>query len=627
MWRDPWPVLGISPTGDQTEIRRAYARRLKVTNPEDDAEAFQALREAYERALSVAQHWRPEDDDQDEDDAYDDAYDGEEYDLDSIAPDAEITIDGPPSAPVAEGTPSSWNPPAPAGPWGAAQDVGDHVSGDELAHLNRTLAALAEVVQASEVDRDAARQALRAVLESPAMDSMEIREQAEQRIAAMILNSGVGGAVLIDPSARAFGWEGDRLGSASPWGAAVLERRQDLSFMWSARSSASDSHGAWKALTEKPVGARLWWNRLTLGLPAQVRNMLERIYGEHRSLIGELDPDALAWWRQRLDAPWFGPAMVWTAVVAPLILTPMLAATNLFGEEDRRAFALAYPAALVGVLALLMSALGLGRLQGIWRESRGYVAPAWEVLGWAPLSLAAMAGAALAPQAAWAAGAVGVVAAVWSILVAEPRYRTEMESVVWSFPARWFPYIQFPFNAPTWLVRTFGLVTLAFFWICLAETTAPSAWPGIGAVVAPAVAAGVAFIAGHDRLESAWRELSRRVRITACALGALGLAGLPYWLWSTAPDASLGAIGFVVVSAAVLAERIVSLGSPGILLRDQIYHLGWLPAAIIAGLAEEGPSRHGNAALLFVGAWLLAGAAAGLIGELRRERWTRPAYA
>lgn len=50
-----WSLLGLTPDADVRSIKRRYAQLLKSTRPDEDAEAFQRLREAYERALSIAQ--------------------------------------------------------------------------------------------------------------------------------------------------------------------------------------------------------------------------------------------------------------------------------------------------------------------------------------------------------------------------------------------------------------------------------------------------------------------------------------------------------------------------------------------------------------------------------------------
>ncbi|KWA11048.1 hypothetical protein WL26_17205 [Burkholderia cepacia] len=54
MKRWPWSVLEIDDGEDERAVRRAYARLLKQRRADEDAEAFQALRAAYEHALILA---------------------------------------------------------------------------------------------------------------------------------------------------------------------------------------------------------------------------------------------------------------------------------------------------------------------------------------------------------------------------------------------------------------------------------------------------------------------------------------------------------------------------------------------------------------------------------------------
>jgi hypothetical protein len=49
---DLWSVLGIDPTQDAAELKRAYARQVKIHSPEADPEGFQKLRHAYETLLA-----------------------------------------------------------------------------------------------------------------------------------------------------------------------------------------------------------------------------------------------------------------------------------------------------------------------------------------------------------------------------------------------------------------------------------------------------------------------------------------------------------------------------------------------------------------------------------------------
>lgn len=64
----PWPVLEIAPTDDRKTIREAYSRLLKALDPDAETEAFMALRDARDAALSGQFLHPPRDDGEEEDD-------------------------------------------------------------------------------------------------------------------------------------------------------------------------------------------------------------------------------------------------------------------------------------------------------------------------------------------------------------------------------------------------------------------------------------------------------------------------------------------------------------------------------------------------------------------------------
>ena len=58
-WHEDWhrdcATVGLAgPSSDLGEIKRAYAKTLRTTRPDDDAQAYQALREAYDRLVAHA---------------------------------------------------------------------------------------------------------------------------------------------------------------------------------------------------------------------------------------------------------------------------------------------------------------------------------------------------------------------------------------------------------------------------------------------------------------------------------------------------------------------------------------------------------------------------------------------
>jgi tetratricopeptide (TPR) repeat protein len=51
-----WEILGISYDSDLKTIKKAYAKLLKIYNPEEDPEGYQRLREAYDKAIKDAKN-------------------------------------------------------------------------------------------------------------------------------------------------------------------------------------------------------------------------------------------------------------------------------------------------------------------------------------------------------------------------------------------------------------------------------------------------------------------------------------------------------------------------------------------------------------------------------------------
>lgn len=99
---DCWDILGIAPIREKKAIKKAYAKKLKITRPDSDPEGFKRLNTAYQDALNYLNYeWYWEEDDEDEDD-YDvfeqDAEDGnstrhDDADVNAATPAVNYAVD------------------------------------------------------------------------------------------------------------------------------------------------------------------------------------------------------------------------------------------------------------------------------------------------------------------------------------------------------------------------------------------------------------------------------------------------------------------------------------------------------------------------------------------------------
>ncbi|OYU14761.1 MAG: hypothetical protein CFE37_09115 [Alphaproteobacteria bacterium PA4] len=228
MKRGIWATLGIKRTNDRAEIRRAYAAKLRVTNPEDDPEGFMALRSAYEAALQGA--WDvPED--AAVPDAADDSADGEadpddedddfrQFVADSARWDAEV---------------ASATPPDP-----------------EIIDLNQRWQALVDTLFAD--PPEPVEPALAHLLAAPALERIALRAELEDNLARLIADNIPEADALVQPAVAAMGWEG--AARHANWAIATVQyRAAELA----AEARAAAPQGFFNRLSKWNVATpRLW---------------------------------------------------------------------------------------------------------------------------------------------------------------------------------------------------------------------------------------------------------------------------------------------------------------------------------------------------------------------------------
>lgn len=564
---DIWTTLGLSPIRDRDAIRRAYARRLKVTNPEDDAEAFRELRAAYEHALaSLDWDWEWED----------------EADGDATSePLSPLRVEvSPVTTTVLEERPGD-----------NAQTV------ERSAHLDR-LARLEALFETSEAPaRAEIEPALAELLASSGLDDVALHAQTEERLIQLILDRMPASDPLVRPVINAFGWK--RTGVASRHDSrveAVLDRDADIIFR-DGLAPGTALHAAYRHLTHPHEGPPGWRARLSPTLEDKVSQLLREIDVRRPSLETDLDPTALAWWRERLSKPRLPAWSGWTVVALPLLagLIAFLASSG-NGLQALGAWA-ATQAATLAVAALYV--FGFLRPRHIWATNWSWRAPMWARVAWGPACLALVLLSALLPQHPVSLAAVTVLSIGilwWSLITGHA------DTGQGGYP---------------WPVRM--LMTQAYligWWLVLLF-----AFPGVIApqlLVATAVAMIIAMT-GNGALLEVWHgELSRPVRLAGLAVLVMlsGLATYQMLHWLDAGDHEIfPSVAVALVTVVVLGQRpaMAALGLTAFKARHYLMWFSLIGLRLVATSVEGGLTAIG-------GLWLLMGFGIGLVGVLAEER-------
>jgi hypothetical protein len=483
-----WEALGVLPTTDAGEIRRAYAARLKATRPEDDPAAFQRLRGAYEWALQLASRGSAE---------------PQEFERVS-----EASADA--SANSASATPLD-----PA-----------------LVTFNAALSELrARLFDDSPPDANELIRCHEAVLMSPILQQLTCLHEVELELAHLLVAAGDRADPLLEPAVARFDWRGRAADIATPPNVlAILERCTELEILHSLRTNLShEGSRAYHRLRQPVSKWARWWraHRLPLEESHEVE-LIQFMQSRHPRLLSEFDPKVVDWWLGFATRPRLSNAFLHTGmflVPTALVVGAIAGATD--GKPVQVGLLAACGALLVMALLMAAKMFLIDWPTNLAARRWGPEPPLGIQCGWFAVLITLLLLAPWLPDNLYVTAivaVVGVACCLWGVYVAGPRG---------SFVHHKAVHIQ---NSHIALILFFnGLLAI---W-ALAAMPSPS-----GAALNPASAAALTAMAGGviglQILGGIWFErlagIVRALLTTALALAAVALAVLS-WRADRTPDA------------------------------------------------------------------------------------------
>ncbi|ESQ93869.1 J domain-containing protein [Asticcacaulis benevestitus] len=511
-----WKTLGIKKTSDRKDIRRAYAAKLKVTNPEDDAEGFKALREAYERALNYAE--RPV--------AAPALSQGKVY----IVKASEVSafIAGPELAEKIEA-------PAPV------------VFADPHADFYTARLRLEKILRATSAEPDMRIKALQTVLDSPSLEALDIRAETEIWMAQLLLKTSPYSDPLIDRIIKRFGWRLQSRGLKTAYlTRRILTRSDDLAYLERLKNPTSEHHDAYKVLNAPPKPPGLW--RKLFGDSAGVRALLDHLNTRHDGLLKDMNADSLAHWEAYFEKPRLKSTARWALMLAPILLALEAVIYNAGPQWREVALLLLIPTALTLSTILHHFAVIMPRhsLKKSWRLQGNHLLQ----FGWGPAVLLLLLLAAV--PASWPLiviiGILATLIAIWVSITGVPDQRES--SIPWQMRA----FLSEGYLIAWWAVVAFTMPPLTAIQMSLA-------------VIA------VCFVSafGKMALLPLWFRLSRAWRISALpAIGAFTV-GAGALLWQARDLAILQPVAVSAITIVTLLQR-----TPALTLEGWSFRLRWI---------------------------------------------------
>jgi hypothetical protein len=384
-----WQTLGLTAaTHDAVEIRRAYARKLKITSPEDDQEGFQRLRSAYEAALALARQPAM---------------------MPAAIPD-ETTVATRHSVDVL---------PAPV-----AQPA---VDTSEVLAVRAALDALRLALRPeARVTDEQLRLLLQAAIQAAANSSIAVQQDAENVVAHLVVSTSPRSDVLLEVCVRRFGWEKHETDlSPNRVVLAVLARRRDMATLADLQSRKDAQGKAFMRLSAPANPLVRWWRaNFKEARHWPELQLLGMLKDRSPRLVGELNAEEVAWWERFASRPKFSYGLSRigsTLLFSWAIIGSMVA---LGKQTPWQQVAAIIPSCCAALAIMLVSKLYLidwptFLVTRRWRSRP----PVLIQLGWLPMLIFAFGIATFvgdAPVSWWTVAVIGALGCLWAIYVSGP---------------------------------------------------------------------------------------------------------------------------------------------------------------------------------------------------------------
>ena len=335
---DAWTLLGVEPTDDPREVKRAYGRQLKRIDVEADPAAFIRLREARDVAASwgtQTPEWEGED---------------EDWPLDV----ADLADPPPPSGDPAAGHHDDGDflpEPVPYPAW--RPELPDD-RGGELAELRRQLDEM--LFAGAPADPAQAAALFEALIRACASASVDDASATERWLLATLAAAIPRSDPLIVPALRHFRWDSDLRPHDYSFELDLGDLEQRLADRRAMQEMKGTLDPNWRAIEELRRPGRTRLGMFELGLARDVRQFLDHTLAAHPTLRNDLDPEAMAWWEAYLRGRHL-PAGFWLQIACiPLALTALVAAAIAAGDfAPGVTLAHLYPAALLATLLAIFA--------------------------------------------------------------------------------------------------------------------------------------------------------------------------------------------------------------------------------------------------------------------------------